>query len=301
MRVGITGGTGLLGRQLTAALVHRGDGVVVFSRSAASRVPGAEVRQWDGVSGPLPADSVQDLDAVVHLAGAPLTEGRWSESRKRELYNSRVVTTRNLIEEWNTLERPPRVLVSGSAIGFYGDRGDTPLPETAKAGEGFLPGLSVDWEAAGRTGYRVGHPARQVTDWYRTRPRRRRLGQDASDLRWGGGGRLGSGNQWMPWIHHADWTRLTLHAIDTDSVSGPLNATAPEPVTNATFTRELASVLGRPAFMHVPAFALKLLLGEVTSALLGSQRVVPEKALATGFSFSFESLGTALRDLLGSN
>jgi hypothetical protein len=299
VRVGITGGTGLLGRQVSAALLGRGDSVVVLSRSESAQVPGAEIRAWDGESGPLPADSLDDLDAVVHLAGASLTGGRWTESRKRELYNSRVVTTRNLVAEWSVMDRAPRVLVSASAIGYYGDRGDERLSESAGPGSGFLAGLCADWEAAAKPATGSGARLAVMRSAPVLDPRGGMLAKLLPVFRVGLGGKLGSGKQWMPWIHHADWTRLVLHALDDGAVAGPVNAVAPEPVTNAAFTRELAGALGRPAFLAVPGFALRLAMGEVASTVLGGQYVVPGAALGTGFEYSFPELRGALDDLLG--
>jgi uncharacterized protein (TIGR01777 family) len=248
------------------------------------------------MQGPVPAGSLEDLDAVVHLAGKSAF-GLWTESFKKQVYESRVVSTRNLVAGMRAASSPPRVFLCASASGYYGSAGDREVTESSDPGEGFMAKLCRDWEAAAaeaggaagrvvtlRTGLVLGPGGL--------------LGKMLPVFRFGLGGRLGDGGAWWPWIHLEDWVRLTLHALD-GTVSGPLNLTAPHPVTNREFTRILAGVLGRPAFLHVPETLLRLAGGEAAEEMaLVSQRVLPEKAEAEGFTFRFPDLEPALRDLL---
>lgn len=297
----MTGATGFLGRPLAAALRARGDDMVVLARDperASSILPGVAVFAWDAMAAPPPASALDGADAVIHLAGEPIASGRWTAGRKRRIRDSRVLGTQNLVAGWERLAAPPPVLVSGSAVGIYGDRGDERLEEPASPGKGFLAEVGLAWEAA----------AAAVT-WRGTRLAVLRtgivLGRGGGALarmlplfRLGLGGRLGSGRQWMPWIHRDDWVRLALHALDRPTVSGPVNAVAPEPVRQATFARTLGRALHRPAVVPAPAFALRIVLGEFANDLLASQRVIASAAMATGFGFRYPLLAIALRDLV---
>lgn len=289
--IGIIGASGFIGGALAREAARRGWRVVGFSRRA--REPGDGVAEWRRSE---PAPDCRGLAAMVNLAGESVAQ-RWTESKKRELEESRIGVTRTLVgilQGLGEAERP-RVLVNGSAVGYYGDRGDRELDESAEAGEGYLAGLCRAWEeaaeeAAGirvvrwRTGVVLG-PGGEA--WQRMR----------RVFALGLGGRFGDGSQWMPWIHLDDLVGGMLHAIDHE-LAGPVNATAPNPVTNREFTRTLAGALGRPAFLHAPGFALKLALGGFGGALLDSQRAVPAKLLLSGYSFRFPTLGKALEDLL---
>lgn len=297
MQIGITGGTGFLGRALGQSLLGRGDEVTLFSRRQ-RQIPGYRVAVWDPVKEPLGAAVLETLDAVVHLAGEPVAGGRWSAERKRRIEESRVLGTRHLVEGWKACPTPPKVLLSGSAVGFYGDRGDEILTEASAVGEGFLAEISKQWEAETeplsadtrvallRTGVVLGQ------------------GEGALDkmllpFKLGLGGRLGDGKQWMPWIHVDDWVRQVLFALDNDKLQGPMNLTAPTPVTNQEFTKTMGSVLHRPTVLPVPEFALKLLLGEMANVVMQSQRVLPQASLDKGFVFQHADLTGALEDLIG--
>ncbi len=293
--IGIIGASGFIGGALAREAAHRGWRVVGFSRRV--REPGDGVAEWRESE---PAPDCRGLAVVVNLAGESVAQ-RWTESKKRELEESRVGVTRTLVgilQGLGEAERP-RVLVNGSAVGYYGDRGDRELDESADAGEGYLAELCQAWEEAAqraaeevagirvvrwRTGVVLG-PGGEA--WQRMR----------RVFTLGLGGRFGDGSQWMPWIHLDDLVGGMLHAIDHD-LDGPVNGTAPNPVTNREFTRTLAAALGRPAFLHAPGFALKLALGGFGGALLDSQRAVPAKLLLSGYSFRFPTLGKALEDLL---
>jgi uncharacterized protein (TIGR01777 family) len=283
VRVAVTGASGLVGRAVVAALRERGDAVVAVGR----RGPVA----WDPESGPPPPE-VTGAEAIVHLAGEPIATKRWSAAQKRRIRDSRVVGTRNLVEAINRAGARPRVLVSASGIHYYGDdRGDEVLDEGSSAGAGFLAGVCLAWEAeAARAETRV---VRLRTGIVLAREGGA-LPPLALPFRLFVGGPLGSGRQWMSWIHVDDHVGLILRAIDDDGVRGPVNAVAPSPVRNAQMARSLGRVLGRPALFPAPRLALALLLGERATLLLGSLRV----RSAAGGAFRFPELEPALRALL---
>lgn len=302
MHVIITGATGFIGGHLTARFDREGIAYTVLTRDpsrARERCPGA--RDWVRWDPPEVAPDGARLgkpDAVVHLAGAPVAQ-RWTAAARRAIYDSRVLSSRLLVDALAGLDRPPSVLVSHSAVGFYGPRGDEVLDENAPGGDDFLARLCRDWEeAAGRAagaGIRVVHPRVGIV-----------LGPDGGALammltpfRLGAGGPIGHGRQWMSWIHVDDVVGLILHAISTGAISGPINATAPEPVTNRDFSRALGRALKRPAILPTPVFALKLLYGDFADILATGQRVVPARALDSGFQFRYPELDAALADAVG--
>lgn len=301
MRVVVTGGTGLIGSRLVRALLDRGDECVVVSRSG--RDPwGHDRARIVGGDPTVPGDwqrAVSGCDVVVNLAGQRIVDPphRWTAARKRLLRDSRVEATRQVVAAIRTADRKPAALVSASAIGYYGDRGDETLDESATRGSDFLADLSVAWEGA----------ARGAEDVTRVVCVRTGLVLDRSGgalaplvplFKLGLGGPWGDGTQWWSWIHAADEIGLILLAIDAD-VAGPLNLTAPNPVTVDSFAKALARSLNRPAIMRQPAFALRLALGQMAEALLASQRVVPRRALDAGYAFRFPELDGALADLFG--
>jgi len=292
----MTGGTGFLGTVLVRALRHRGHHVTVLSRHP--RKPGEALWPADGEAGALLA-RVDRTDAVVNLAGEPIAGARWTPARKQAIRASRVDVTSALAAAIATAPAPPPVFVSGSAIGFYGARDDTPLDESSSNGADFLGEVCAEWEAAalraaGRTRVvllRTGI----VLDKHGGA-----LPQMARPFRFGVGGPLGSGRQYVSWIHLQDWVNLVLWSLERDSVSGPLNLTAPTPVTNQEFSRVLAGELHRPGFLRAPAFALRLLMGEMADAIaLGGQRVLPRKAEAEGYAFRYAHLAPALHSIYG--
>lgn len=301
MRFLLTGATGFLGRHLGAALRAGGHEVVVLARDAdkANRLhPGARVHVWNGNVGLPPADAFDGVDVVANLIGEDVA-GRWTEKRRRAIRDSRVLPTRALVERMESLSARPRVFLSMSGSAVYGDRGDEILTETSRLGttDGFLVKLAGEWEAAAQLSPGLG----VRTALFRTGVV---LGSDGGILqkirlpfRMGAGGRLGSGKQYFPWIHVADVVGVLLHTATHDELSGPLNLVAPEPVTNAEFTAALARAFGRSAPFAVPAFALKLALGDVADEmLLASQRMSPARVLQSGYVFRFPLLQDALRD-----
>ena len=301
MKILVTGATGLIGKVLCRELSEQGHTLVTTSRRAGAATAlgrGIFGFQWNPESGPLPAEALAGVDGVVHLAGEPVAARRWTEEQKRKIRDSRVIGTRNLVRGLMSVRMRPGVLVSGSAVGYYGSRGDEKLDEKAPAGRGFLSDVCQQWEregaAAGELGVRVAHLRTGVV-----------LSADGGALpkmmpafKLGVGGRLGDGRQWFPWIHVDDLVGLIIHALGVPTIGGPINGAAPGIVTNAEFTRELASVLRRPSFFAVPEAGLRLLMGEMAEVLLTSQRAIPQVALETGYRFRFADLRPALEHLL---
>lgn len=299
MHVFVTGGTGLIGAAVCSALLREGHLVTALSRAkdAGARLPGG-VRAVRGDPA-VPGDWQEELarcDACVHLAGEPVAEGRWSPERKRRIRESRVRSTENVAAVLR--ERGPAVLVSGSAVGYYGSRGDEVLDEASGPGADFLAGVCQEWEAAAAP---VAARARVVL--LRTgivlSPRGGALPRLVQPFRLFAGGPLGDGGFWQPWIHHADEVGLVLLALADARASGPMNASAPEPARNRDLARAIGRALGRPSALRAPELAVRLALGELADVVLASQRVVPRKALALGYRFRFPELEGALRDLLG--
>lgn len=290
MRIVLAGGAGFLGSALSAELTRDGWNVTVLSRHPRR---GNEVR-WD----PYGSDTawsrvLEDADAVINLSGASINK-RWTAAHKRELWNSRVHATRTLVTAMKHARRVPPVLINASGVGTYGPRGDEPVTEETPAGSDFLAQLGTAWEneaLAARPQSRVVMMRSGIV----LDRSGGALPQMALPFRFFAGGPLGSGRQYISWIHRDDWTAMARWALANASVSGPLNATAPDPVTNLEFTRALARALRRPAFARAPAWALRLALGELADVVLTGQRVVPAKAQSLGFDFRYGTLEAALR------
>jgi uncharacterized protein (TIGR01777 family) len=302
MRVAVTGATGTIGRALVAGLSERGDEVTALSRDPerASSSLGVAAEGWPAPTRePPPAAALRGRDAVVHLIGETIAQ-RWSDDAKREIRDSRVLGTRNLVAALRALPEAerPAVLVSQSGAGLYGARGDEPIDESAPAGDDFVARMVVDWEAeasaAGELGVRVA-----LT---RTGPVLSEGGALAKMLpffKLGLGGPVAGGRQYFPWVHLDDVVGAVLFALDNEAVSGPLNVTAPEPATNRDFSRALGRVLDRPAFAPVPALALKALYGEMAMIVTTGQRAVPARLTELGYAFRRPDLEDALRDTTG--
>jgi len=261
----------------------------------------AELHKWDPRSSQFPAQALTGIDAVVHLAGEPIVARRWTEDQKKLIRDSRVLTTRALVDALRPLDRKPGVFVCGSAVGFYGDRGDEPLEETALVGSGFLSEVCQEWESEAARASELGVRVVEVRTGVVLSAGGGALPKMLAPFKLGLGGRLGSGKQWFPWIHIKDIVGIFLHAILTSSLQGPVNGVAPKAATNAEFTRQLARVLHRPAFLPVPELALRVLMGEMAEALFASQRVVPRAALDSKYEFQYPLLTSALEDLLGNS
>lgn len=290
MRIVVAGGTGFLGSALVGRLQKDGHTVAVLTRKPAR----SHHVRWDPY-GPLTnwAHTLDETDAVVNLAGAPINH-RWSATHKRAMWNSRVHVTRSLVAAMKSVRRIPPVLVNASAVGIYGPHGDEPLTEESGAGSGFLAGLGVAWE---KEALAAGPEARVVLlrNGIVLARDGGALPQLALPFRLFVGGPVGSGGQYVSWIHRDDWTSLVIWALTNTAVSGPLNATSPDPVTNLELSRTLGRVLHRPAFMPAPAFAVRLALGEMADVVLTGQRVFPDKAHSHGFEFRYPQIEPALR------
>ncbi|MBZ5610663.1 MAG: TIGR01777 family oxidoreductase [Acidobacteriia bacterium] len=297
MNVTMTGASGFLGSRVIQKLLDGGHSVHVLGRKQTADLPvSVAFSEWNTATEP-PPESLADARAVIHLAGEPVAQ-RWTPETKLRIRNSRVEGTRHLINALSVLPRRPGVLVCASAIGIYGSRGDEVLAESSSAGgSDFLSRLVIEWENAAQLGEALG-----------IRVVRLRLGvvlgqggalaKMLPPFRLGVGGRIGSGRQWMSWIHIEDAANLVLFAIENPLLHGPVNATAPNPVTNREFTRELAAALHRPAVLPVPRVALRLLFGEMSDVVLASQRVVPQSAERAGFHFQYPELAPALANVL---
>lgn len=296
MRILITGSTGLIGSALVPHLSAAGHSIGRLVR----RTPRSGEIRWDPAAGRIDAAGLEGYDAVVHLAGHNIAAGRWTASVKQKICASRVEGTRLLAEALARLAQIPKVLVCASAIGYYGDRADEVLKEESSAGKGFLPDVAVSWEAAARPA--EGRGIRVV--WVRTgivlTPKGGALARMLTPFKLGLGGRAGSGRQWWSWIAMDDLLEIYRRALEADSLAGAVNAVAPNPVTNAEFTKTLGRVFRRPTVFPVPAFVLKLVFGEMAEALLlASARVAPARLASLGFGFRFGELEPALRHLLG--
>lgn len=308
MRVVIAGGTGFLGRPLAEHFARSGWEVIVLTRGLPSgsvvqdpeeRPPVARAGwQPDGSGGPWAA-LVEGARAVVNLAGESIAARRWSAAQKARLRDSRLLATRSLVAAIRGAREPPAVLVNASAVGYYGDRGDERLTEASAPGTDFLGRLCVEWEAAALQAAAVGTRVVLVRTGMVLARDGGALAKLLPPFRLGLGGPFGSGRQYVPWIHRDDWVRLVAWAVTSEAVVGPINATAPEPVTNAEFARALGRALHRPAVVPTPAFLLRLLLGELADALLlGGQRAIPARALELGFEFHYRRVDEALAAIL---
>jgi uncharacterized protein len=301
MKVLITGATGLIGRSLCQSLTDDGHTVIALSRSPRkpAELAVAEIHQWDSQADLPPEAALNKVDAVINLAGEPIIARRWSNEQKKLIRDSRVITTRNLVEGLRKVDPKPAVLVNGSAVGFYGNRGEEELTETSPPGVGFMSDICQEWEREGALAGELGIRVIQVRTGVVLSSEGGALQKMLVPFKLGLGGRLGSGKQWFPWIHIEDIADIFRHAIFTASLAGAVNGAAPEPATNSEFTRQLARALHRPAFFPVPEMALRALMGEMSEVLFVSQRVVPAAALASAYDFIFPSLAQALDDLLG--
>jgi uncharacterized protein (TIGR01777 family) len=296
MRVLITGGTGLIGRQLCKALLAEGDELTVLSRDPAS-VPvkcGAGVHALASLAEWHPAMS---FDAVINLAGEPIIDARWSAQRRRVLWESRVTLTGELVRHIAAAERKPSVLLSGSAVGYYGDGGDLMLDEAADVGRDFAAQMCKAWEDAARVAESAGVRICLLRTGLILSNDGGLLERMLLPFKLGLGARLGNGNQWMSWVHIEDYVAMVLRLLRDERACGPYNMTAPQPVTNAEFTAALAVALHRPAFFIAPAALLNLVMGERACLLLEGQRVLPGKMEMAHYRFSFSTLADALRDV----
>jgi hypothetical protein len=288
----MTGASGLIGRPLAAALRARGDEVTVLSRDPQRGIT------WDPLSDPAPPEALSGRDAVIHLAAENLAQ-RWTAKAKRLIRDSRVIGTEHLLAGIAAASPRPRILVSASAVGYYGDRGDEPLDETAAAGDDWPAELCVDWEAAAAAGTELGLRVCMLRTGVVLSSDGGALAKMLPPFRAGVGGPVAGGRQYMSWISLDDVVGLYLAALDNDGYRGPVNATAPDPVTNAEFSKALGHALHRPAIAPVPKAAVRLLFGEMSQIVTGGQRVLPQRAIALGYEFQHPELDGALEAALG--
>ncbi len=308
MQVFITGGTGQIGSRLVAGLQARGERPVVLTRrrDAAEKQFGPDARIIEGdpmQPGPW-QEAVGDCDAVVNLAGENQFKRRWNAAFKARIVDSRIAATQNVVAALARKPRrgdgTPKTLVSGSAIGYYGPHGDEELTEDSPAGSDFLADLCVRWEAAAQEVEASGVRCVRMRTGIVLDRQGGALQKLLTPFRMGVGGPIAGGRQWMSWIHHDDMTRLLLRTLDDAAAAGPVNGTAPNPVTNADFSRALGRAMHRPAFMPTPGFALRLMLGEVAGVVTTGQRVLPKRALALGYTFKYPQIDAALAEIIAS-
>ena len=293
-RILISGASGLIGSALIPSLESQGYEVTRLVRRSQRT---ATETQWDPMK-PIHPQLISGFDAIIHLSGESVA-GRWTEAKKRSIRDSRVVSTKNLAQALAQTEQPPQTFICASAIGYYGNRGDELLNEESRSGNGFLPEVCRDWEAATEPAASAGIRTVNLRTGIVLSRKGGALKSMLLPFRVGLGGRVGSGHQWWSWIHIADFVAAVHHILQSGSVRGPVNMVAPAPVTNADFTKILAGVLKRPAILPIPAFAAKLAFGEFADeGLLASTRVQPQKLTGSGFSFVFPGLLASLERLL---
>jgi len=301
MKVLVTGATGFIGRHLCHHLAGEGHALRVVSRSPSRAGEGlpdpVEVTDWGSLTGPSSPGALDGIDAVVNLAGETLA-GRWTTAKRDLILTSRVVTTRHLVDGMRQSEVRPRVLVSASAVGYYGDRGEEELTEESAPGSGFTAELCRAWEAEARRAEDLGVRVVRFRIGIVLGAHGGALAEMVPMFRRGLGGPFGNGRQWWPWIHVDDLSRLIAWALAEDSLSGPVNAVSSEPVRQVEFARTLGGILHRPTFLWAPAMALRLVLGGFSGELLSSRRALPSRVLSAGFGLTYPRLQTALAKAL---
>lgn len=302
MKFVLAGGTGFLGQPLVVALAAHGHEVVVLTRGRAGQTPLGRTVTWnpDGTDTNWFKD-VDGADVVINLAGAGVADGRWTAERKEVLRQSRIVSTRALVAAVRAATRRPSAFIGGSAVGYYGSTGDAVVDESSPAGSDFLGRLGVEWEAEARAAESLGCRVVLIRTGIALDPSGGALKKLIPPFLMFAGGPIASGRQYMSWIHRDDWVRLVEWATTDATVSGPVNATAPNPVTNEEFSRALGRALHRPSWLRVPRLALRIALGEMADiALVNGQRVMPTRALAGGFAFAYPTIETAMEAILAS-
>jgi len=296
MKIVVSGSTGLIGSALVPRLVGQGDQVVPLIRRRMA--PGERALAWDPEAGTIDSAGLEGSDVVIHLAGENVF-GRWSPAKKQRIRDSRVNGTRLISETLARLTRRPSVLLAASAIGYYGDRGEEAVAEGSTPGEDFLARVAQEWEAATAYANKAGIRVQNLRFGVVLTPMSGALAKMLPAFRVGLGGPVGSGNQYLSWIALDDAINAILHVLATTDLAGPVNITAPKPVTNREFAKTLGKVMGRPAVVTVPAFALRMAFGtEGATMLLSGQRVLPARLLGSGFRFRYDTLEPALRHLL---
>ena len=302
MKIMMAGGTGFIGGELVSQLKNKGNEVFLLTRSEKKSVdPKTHYLKWDGENvGPW-ADSMGAVDAVINLAGEPIAKKRWSAAQKEKITQSRILATRALVEAISKSDPKPKVLISASAVGYYGNVLEGDVSEAHAKGTGFLAETCYAWEKEAKQAEALGLRTVYLRIGVVLDKGGGALSKMLPPFQFFAGGPLGSGRQWFPWIHRDDVIGIILFALENNSISGPVNATALNPVSMHDFCQELGKAMKRPSWAPVPSFALKILLGEMSEMLLGGQKAVPEKLLKHHFIFKFPELGTALTDILLKN
>lgn len=309
MKIVIAGGTGFLGSPLAEMYAEEGHDVRVLTRSLmpgdtrhdpGTGVPGVTRVGWkaDGKTGPWAA-VLEDADALINLAGESIAEKRWSPQRKAQLHDSRILATRSLAIAVKAASRPPAAFISGSAVGYYGPSGDEPKTEESEPGTDFLARLCVDWEMEACGASRPETRLVMLRSGIVLERSGGALAEMMRAFRFFAGGRLGSGRQYISWIHRLDWIEIIRWLVQTSAVAGPVNATAPHPVTNRELSRKLGRAMRRPSLLPAPAFALRIALGPMAESILTGQRVLPAVALKHGYHFRYPELDQAFRGIFG--
>lgn len=302
MRVFVTGGSGLIGRRLVARLMERGDTVTVLTRSAAAAsgaLPaGAMLIEADPTTPGRWQDAISTADAVVNLAGEPIFARRWTRAQRERIRTSRIRTTENIVEAMTACANGPKTLVSGSAVGFYGPRADEQLREDAPPGDDFLAEVTIQWEAAARKASEADVRVVLLRSGIVLSAQGGALVRMTPPFRLHVGGPVGSGRQWISWIHIDDLVGMIELALDSPALEGPVNGTAPSPVTSRRFASILGETLGRKSWLPVPRIILRVALGQVADTVAAGQRALPAKAIAAGYSFRHPDLPEALRQIL---
>jgi uncharacterized protein (TIGR01777 family) len=303
MRIIITGGTGLIGRPLSAALVAEGHDVTVLTRNpdkVKSPLPGVKLAAWNGQSAEGWGHLADGADAIINLAGEGIADGRWSDERKQKIRTSRTLAGKAVMEAISAAAVKPKVLLQASAVGYYGtNTGDKLLTESASPGNDFLSKVCFDWEASTAAAVRLGLRRPVLRTGIVLANEGGAFPKLLLPFKFFAGGPLGSGKQWLPWIHMEDQVRAMLFLLKHEQADGPFNLAAPTPVTNGEMAKQIGEVLGRPAFVPAPGFAMKTVLGEMSVMVLEGQRAVPAKLQALDFQFKYATLPGALRNLLG--
>lgn len=301
MRIIITGGTGLIGQALVGSLAEDRHEIIILSRTPERDLPlpdGVRLEGWDARTAEGWGSLADGADAVVNLAGESIAAGRWTDTRKRRILESRLNAGHALVQALETAQNKPRVVIQSSAVGYYGPCGDEEITEDTPPGDDFLARVAIEWEASTAPVEEMGVRRAIVRGGVVLSPDGGALPRLLLPFKFFAGGPLGGGQQWLPWIHIADEVAAIRFLIEHEAASGPFNLAAPNPLTNADFGQVLGKVLGRPAVMPAPAFAMRMAFGEMSTVLLDGQRAVPRRLLDMGFNFRFPEAESALRDLL---
>lgn len=298
MKVIIPGGSGLIGSSLARLLISKGHVPVIVSRSKVNKNSNIKTAEWNPYSEELDTKPFEDADAVINLSGYPIAAGRWTKKRRKLIYDSRIITTKKLVSIFEQLDKKPQIFIAGSAVGYYGDRGDEVLDEKSSPGNDFAARVCNDLEQEAVKAEKLGIRTVRIRTGVVLSKSGGALAKMLLPFKMGLGGRLGSGSQYFPWIHETDLVKIFLYCLENTKIGGAVNGVSPGIVTNKEFTRELGKALKRPAVFPVPAAGLKLILGEMSSVLLGSQRAEAKKIIEAGFKFEFENIEDALLDCL---